>query len=100
LAQAASDLLTDAGRRERLAAAGAERAAEFDWGRVARQVMAVYETVAAQGEKVLEDDRQGPGMFAGRLGWRPGADPGGPADQVTSAGSADGAASGDEGSST
>ncbi|MGB2838507.1 MAG: glycosyltransferase family 4 protein [Actinomycetes bacterium] len=100
LAQAASDLLTDAGRRERLAAAGAERAAEFDWGRVARQVMAVYETVAAQGEKVLEDDRQGPGMFAGRLGWRPGADSGGPADQVTSAGSADGAASGDERSST
>ena len=71
LARAASDLLADPSRRQLLAAAGAERAAEYDWGRVARQIMAVYETVGAQGEKVREDDRQGPGMFAGRLPWRP-----------------------------
>jgi phosphatidylinositol alpha-mannosyltransferase len=67
LARGASALLADAKRRSQLVAAGAERAAEFDWSRVARQVIAVYETVGDQGEKVREDDRQGPGMFAGRL---------------------------------
>ena len=71
LARAANDLLADPERRSGLVAAGAGRAAEFDWGRVARQVMAVYETVGGQGEKVREDDRQGPGMFAGRLRGRP-----------------------------
>lgn len=71
LAQAASELLADPERRAQLVAAGVERAAEFDWSRVARQVVAVYETVGAQGEKVREDDRQGPGMFAGRLRGRP-----------------------------
>lgn len=103
LAREASHLLADAERRERLVLAGSERAAEFDWSRVARQIMAVYETVGAQGEKVREDDRQGPGMFAGRLRWRPGSDPGGPADKVSPtsptspAGSADGAGSEDGG---
>ncbi|MCZ3387436.1 MAG: glycosyltransferase family 4 protein [Actinomycetia bacterium] len=71
LAKAAAALLADQGRRADLVAAGSERAREYDWARVARQVVAVYETVAGHGEKVQEDDRQGPGMFAGRLRGRP-----------------------------
>ena len=67
LAAAANDLLADASRRAELSAIGRERAAEYDWSRVARQVVAVYDTVTAGGEKVREDDRQGPGIFAGRL---------------------------------
>ena len=67
LADAANRLLADPVRRAELVQAGAARAAEYDWSRVARQVVAVYEAVAGQGEKVREDDRQGPGMFAGRL---------------------------------
>lgn len=67
LAQAASRLLADDRRRDELAALGHERALTYDWSRVARQVVAVYETVTAGGEKVREDDRQGPGLFAGRL---------------------------------
>lgn len=74
LARAATALLADQGRRTELAVAGSERAREYDWARVARQVVAVYETVAGHGEKVQEDDRQGPGMFAGRLRGRAGAD--------------------------
>lgn len=76
LAAAASGLLADPERRARLAAAGSARAQEYDWSRVARQVVAVYETVAGHGEKVREDDRQGPGMFAGRLRGRAGEPPG------------------------
>lgn len=67
LAQAASALLADDRRRDEFAALGHERALGYDWSRVARQVVAVYETVTAGGEKVREDDRQGPGLFAGRL---------------------------------
>jgi phosphatidylinositol alpha-mannosyltransferase len=67
LASAATALLSDAGRREQLRGVGLERAREYDWSRVAKQVVAVYETVAATGEKVREDDRQGPGLFARRL---------------------------------
>ena len=67
LADAAIALLGDADRRAELATIGRERAAEYDWSRVARQVVAVYETVTAGGEKVREDDRQGPGLFARRL---------------------------------
>ncbi len=72
LATAATALLADPARRSELSAAGSERASEYDWARVARQVVAVYETVAGRGEKVQEDDRQGPGMFAGRLRGRGG----------------------------
>lgn len=72
LASAASALLADPEGRAQLAGAGAARAVEYDWSRVARQVVAVYETVAGHGEKVQEDDRQGPGMFAGRLRGRAG----------------------------
>ena len=67
LVRAACGLLADAPRRDELAAIGHERALDYDWSRVARQVVAVYETVTAGGEKVREDDRQGPGLFAGRL---------------------------------
>ena len=67
LADATIALLGDVDRRAELATIGRERAAEYDWSRVARQVVAVYETVTAGGEKVREDDRQGPGLFARRL---------------------------------
>jgi phosphatidylinositol alpha-mannosyltransferase len=67
LAAAASDLLADPVRRGTLTSIGRDRAAEYDWSRVARQVVAVYDTVTAGGEKVREDDRQGPGLFARRL---------------------------------
>ena len=67
LAAAASELLSDPQRRAILVQRGRERAREYDWGRVARQVIAVYETVTPGGEKVREDDRQGPGLFARRL---------------------------------
>ena len=54
-------------RRATLVERGSERAREYDWSRVAKQVIAVYETVTPSGEKVREDDRQGPGLFARRL---------------------------------
>jgi phosphatidylinositol alpha-mannosyltransferase len=82
LATAANALLTDRARREQLVATGRERALEYDWSRVAKQVIAVYETVATGGERVREDDRQGPGIFARRLPrgapGRPGASKAGP----------------------
>ncbi|MFL6181973.1 MAG: glycosyltransferase family 4 protein [Actinomycetes bacterium] len=67
LATATSELLSDASRRAELRQLGQERAREYDWSRVAKQVIAVYETVATGDEKVREDDRQGPGLFARRL---------------------------------
>ena len=67
LAKSAVSLLGDDERRQQLAAAGSDRAKEYDWTRVVRQVLAVYETVGSPDEKVREDDRQGPGLFAGRL---------------------------------
>ena len=67
LAASASALLSDTDRRAELVSEGAERAREYDWSRVARQVVAVYNTIADGGEKVTEDDRQGPGIFARRL---------------------------------
>ena len=45
LARAVVALLRDPVRREQLAAAGRERANAFDWSVVAKDVMAVYETV-------------------------------------------------------
>ena len=50
-----------------LRAAGDVRVAAFDWPKVTARVVSVYETVTQTGEKVREDDRQGPGVFAGRL---------------------------------
>jgi phosphatidylinositol alpha-mannosyltransferase len=67
LAQAAVRLLSDQDRRAELAVLGRARAAEFDWSSITQRILSVYETVAVPGEKVREDDRQGPGMFAGRM---------------------------------
>jgi phosphatidylinositol alpha-mannosyltransferase len=67
LAKSAVALLGDDERRQQLADAGSGHAQQYDWTRVVRQVVAVYETVGSPGEKVREDDRQGPGLFAGRL---------------------------------
>jgi phosphatidylinositol alpha-mannosyltransferase len=67
LARAVSDLLGDDERRLAVAARGRAEAQRYDWGTVAQQILDVYATVAVPGEPVREDDRQGPGMFAGRL---------------------------------
>lgn len=71
LAAAAVDLLGSPQRRSELAELGRDRAAQFDWEPIVTRIEAVYDTVWTPGETVQEDDRQGPGMFAGRLrGWR------------------------------
>jgi phosphatidyl-myo-inositol alpha-mannosyltransferase len=57
-------VLGDAQRRDELRAAGRVRAAQFDWATVARQVLAVYESVTPGGEKVEADLS---GQFWGRL---------------------------------
>jgi phosphatidylinositol alpha-mannosyltransferase len=67
LAEATIDLLGDPGRRVTLAEQGAAIARQYDWDTVARQIVDVYATVAVPGVVVTEDDRQGPGIFAGRL---------------------------------
>jgi phosphatidyl-myo-inositol alpha-mannosyltransferase len=67
LASASIDLLADPDRRAALAGRGAAVAARYDWDTVAREILDVYATVAAPGVLVTEDDRQGPGIFAGRL---------------------------------
>lgn len=67
LAAAASSLLEDPSRRATLSAEADRRIAEYDWPTVAGQIESVYSTVAQPGVKVREDDRQGPGIFAGRL---------------------------------
>jgi phosphatidylinositol alpha-mannosyltransferase len=67
LAEGVIDLLADPGRRSALAQQGAVVARQYDWDTVARQIVDVYATVAVPGVVVTEDDRQGPGMFAGRL---------------------------------
>lgn len=66
-AQAVVSVLTSAERRRQLNAAGAVRVRDFDWDRVVEDVLAVYEAVAIEGEKVVEDWR---GQFVGRLGTR------------------------------
>ena len=70
-------LLGDPVRRDALRAAGRERAAQFDWATVARQVLSVYESVTPGGEKVEADLS---GQLWGRLPLRRppwGADSGG-----------------------
>jgi phosphatidylinositol alpha-mannosyltransferase len=64
LATALIELLGDAHRRDELRAAGRVRAAQFDWATVARDVLAVYESVTPGGEKVEADLS---GQFWGRL---------------------------------
>ena len=64
LAERLIELLGDPARRDALRAAGRERAAQFDWATVARQVLSVYESVTPGGEKVEADLS---GQFWGRL---------------------------------
>ena len=71
LAVATADLLADGPRREQLRARGREVVMRYDWDTVAAEIVNVYETVAVPGHPVREDDRQGPGMFAGRLRRQP-----------------------------
>lgn len=67
LAAALIAVLSDDERRAALRQAGATRVRDFDWDRVVTDVLAVYEAVASDGEKVVEDWR---GQFVGRLGGR------------------------------
>jgi phosphatidyl-myo-inositol alpha-mannosyltransferase len=55
LAEQLIALLGDPQRREELRAEGFRRAAEFDWSSVARRVLAVYESVRHEGERVEAD---------------------------------------------
>jgi phosphatidylinositol alpha-mannosyltransferase len=69
LAGAALALLANPQERQRLAAAGAERVRRFDWDVVVDDVLAVYESVTASGERVTEDLRgQIMGRFSNGLG--------------------------------
>jgi phosphatidylinositol alpha-mannosyltransferase len=64
LADTVLGLLADPQRRETLVPLGHERARQFDWEVVAREIEQVYESVTATGEKVENDMR---GQFVGRL---------------------------------
>ncbi len=69
LAAAALALLADPGERRRLVTAGAERVRRFDWDVVVDDVLAVYESVTASGDRVTEDLRgQIIGRFSNGLG--------------------------------
>ncbi len=57
LAEKAVALLSDPQRRAELAATALEVVRPYDWAHVARQVVAVYETVTWTGLKVREDSR-------------------------------------------
>lgn len=67
LARQASALLADHERRSRLAGLGRRRAEDYDWDRVVREVLAVYESVTVSGDRVRVDLR---GQIVGRLGTR------------------------------
>jgi phosphatidyl-myo-inositol alpha-mannosyltransferase len=64
LAASTIALIDDPQERKRLIAEGAETADRYDWGRVVDQVLAVYETVTAEGLQVREDAT---GTALGRL---------------------------------
>ncbi len=64
LADRLISLLADPQRRAALTAEGRRRAAEFDWATIARQVVAVYNSVTPGGEKVEADLS---GQFWGRM---------------------------------
>jgi len=59
LAAAAGALLDDGDRRARLAAGGARRALDYDWSRVALDIVRVYETVAHTSAPTATVPRQG-----------------------------------------
>jgi phosphatidylinositol alpha-mannosyltransferase len=58
LARALGDLLADPARRAELSARGATAAAGYDWGVLARRILAVYETVllSGGGEVTADED--------------------------------------------
>ena len=64
LAKQAVGLLLDPARRDQLRAHGRDIVQRYDWSAVGRDIIAVYETVAATGAKVREDGR---GQAFGRL---------------------------------
>ncbi len=64
LAHAATDLLLDPAARDPLVTAGHAVAARYDWVRVAKDIVNVYESVTVSGERVREDLR---GQVVGRL---------------------------------
>jgi phosphatidylinositol alpha-mannosyltransferase len=67
LGRAIIELLTDTDQRQELVEAGNIRVMDFDWDHVVQDVIAVYEAVYTEGEKVKEDLRgQVVGRFAGR----------------------------------
>ena len=69
LADAAAALLADPQERQRLVAAGSDRVRRFDWDVVVDDVLAVYESVTASGDRVTEDLRgQIMGRFSNGLG--------------------------------
>ena len=72
LARALCDLLADPARRAELSARGAEIAARYDWGVLARRILAVYETVvlpAGGGVTAGDDDEFPGGPAAGPSAW-------------------------------
>ena len=72
LARALCDLLADPARRADLSARGAEVAARYDWGVLARRILAVYETVVVPeggGVTAGEDDGAQGGPTAGPGAW-------------------------------
>jgi phosphatidylinositol alpha-mannosyltransferase len=60
LAEALADLLLDPERLRLLSAAGSRVVQAYDWRHVARQVVAVYETVAAAAPVVLDESADEP----------------------------------------
>ncbi|MCX2970350.1 MULTISPECIES: glycosyltransferase family 4 protein [Streptomyces] len=60
LARAAVRLLGDADRRAELRARASAHVRRFDWGTVAADILAVYETVTEGASTVAEDDRMRP----------------------------------------
>jgi phosphatidylinositol alpha-mannosyltransferase len=57
LAAEAVRLLQDSGARAALTSAAERVVARYDWERIASRILAVYDTVAVPGEKVVEDSR-------------------------------------------
>jgi len=65
LARVACELLADDSKRAQLVQQGIDRANEFDWNVVAKEIVNVYESVRVPGVKVEPDFT---GQFIGRLG--------------------------------
>jgi phosphatidylinositol alpha-mannosyltransferase len=59
LAAEALALLGDPGRRARLVSAAAAEVGRYDWSRLGRRILDVYETVAAGAGRVRVDDTRG-----------------------------------------